>query len=394
MWGRILSLPHNLKMELIIMKLHCIAILLSILPAMASTPAETAIAKCQEQIAKRPDYFANYNALAMAYARRARETSDVAYYAKAEETLKKSFALAADNYEGLKVQTWLLLGRHEFAKAREVAATLNRRTPDDITVYGYLVDANAELGNYQEAVDAAQWMLNLRPGNVPGLTRAAYLRELHGDFDGAIEMMQSAYDSTPYQELEDRAWLLTQIAHLHLSAGHVSEAERFASGALGVFGDYHYALGVLGQIRMAGKQYAEAVELFQKRYSAAPHAENLFALAEALEKSGRHEEARRAFSEFEQKALAESKLTDNANHELVAYYTDYARKPAEALRIAQLERTRRHDAFTLDALAWAFAAHGDFARAGSEMKQALAFGLKDPSVLEHARAIDDHLGSR
>jgi len=186
----------------------------------------------------------------MAYARRARETSDVAFYAKAEETLQQSFALEPDNYEGLKVQTWLLLGRHEFAKAREVAARLNRRTPDDVTVYGYLADANAELGNYQEAVDAVQWMLNLRPGNVPGLTRAAYLRELHGDIEGAIDLMQSAYDSTPYQELEDRAWLLTQISHLHLAAGRLSEAEKFAAGALGVFPDYHYTLGALGQVRV------------------------------------------------------------------------------------------------------------------------------------------------
>ena len=51
-------------------------------------------------------------------------------------------------------------------------------------VYGFLVDAYAELGDYAEAEKAAQWMLDLRPGNVPGLTRAAYLRELFGDLDG------------------------------------------------------------------------------------------------------------------------------------------------------------------------------------------------------------------
>ncbi len=56
--------------------------------------------------------------------------------------------LAPDNFDALKVQAWLLLGRHEFGKALELATTLNKRTPDDITVYGYLADANAELGNY------------------------------------------------------------------------------------------------------------------------------------------------------------------------------------------------------------------------------------------------------
>jgi tetratricopeptide (TPR) repeat protein len=313
------------------------------------------------------------------------------YYAKAEETLKKSFAIAPDNFEGLKVRTWLLLGRHEFAKAREVAMRLNRQTPDDVTVYGYLADANAELGNYQEAVDAVQWMLNLPPGNVAGLTRAAYLRELHGDVEGALDFMQQAYDSTPYQELEDRAWLLTQMAHLHLIAGRLDEAQTVANGALGVFPEYHYALGALGQIRMVQKRYHEAASLLQKRYAAAPHAENLFALGEALERAGRHEEAARACADFERQALAESELADNANHELMAYYTDYAHQPELAQRVAERELARRHDAFTIDAYAWSLAAAGDYPRANSEMRKALAFRLKDPKVLEHARKIAGHV---
>ncbi len=364
-----------------------LAVLVCVLPAFAVTPAELSIRKAEEEIARRPDHYPYYNALAMAYARRARETSDVRFYAKAEETLQKSFALSPDNYEGLKVRTWLLLGRHEFAQAREIAVRLNRQTPDDVTVYGYLADANAELGNYREAVDAVQWMLNLRPGNVPGLTRAAYLRELHGDLEGAIELMQEAYDSTPYQELEDRAWLITQIAHLHLAAGRIDEAERFANGALGIFPDYHYALGTLGQVRMAQGRYAEAVAIFQKRYDAAPHAENLFALGESLQAAGRDAEAQRAFAEFERKALAESNQADNANHELVAYYIDYANRPDQARRIAERELARRHDAFTLDAYAWALHAAGDDRRAAEQIARALSFGLRDAKVLEHERII-------
>src|SRR5215467_1464120 len=75
--------------------------------AFAETPAELSIRKAQEEIAKKPDHAPYYNALAMAYARRARETSEVAYYGKAEETLQRSFAISLDNYEGLKVKTWL-----------------------------------------------------------------------------------------------------------------------------------------------------------------------------------------------------------------------------------------------------------------------------------------------
>ncbi len=351
------------------------------------SPAEVSILKAREQISRQPSYYPYYNGLAMAYARRARETSDVTYYAKAEETLQKSFAISPDNFEGLKVRTWLLLGRHEFAKALEVATRLNKQTPDDVTVYGYLVDANVELGNYEEAVVAAQWMLNLRPGNVAGLTRAGYLRELHGNLRGAIELMQIAFDATPYQETEDRAWLLTQIAHLHLLAGNLQKSEVFANGALGLFPNYHYGLGVLGQIRMAQGRHDEAVSLFQKRYDAAPHAENLYAVAEALMRAGRESEARQAFAEFERKALQESGMADNANHELTAYYADFAKDPAKALQIAQQELVRRQDVFTLDAYAWSLAATGAWERADSEMQKALTVGATDPRILYHAGAI-------
>ena len=359
----------------------------------AETPAELSIQKAQEEIAKKPDHAPYYNALAMAYARRARETSDVVYYAKAQETVRRSLEIAPDNFEARKVEAWLLLGKHEFAKALEVATRLNKEASDDVTVYGYLADANAELGNYDAAVAAAQWMLNLRPGNVAGLTRAGYLRELHGDFTGAIEVMQMAYDSTPYQEFEDRAWLLTQIAHLYLAAGDLAQAEKYALGALEAFPDYHYALGTLGQVRMAQKRYADAAALFRKRYVAAAHAENLFALGEALQAAGARPEAAQVFAEFERKALQESLLADNANHELAAYYTDYAGRPEQALRITEQELKRRHDAYTLHAHAWALAASGDYARAQVEIEKALAWGLKDAKVLQHARVIRQQAAS-
>jgi tetratricopeptide (TPR) repeat protein len=351
------------------------------------SPAQSSIKKAEEQIAKQPGHYPYYNELAMAFARRARETSDVAWYGKAEETLKQSFAIAPANFEGLKVQTWLLLGRHEFARALESATTLNKRVPDDITVYGYMADANAELGNYADAVAAAQWMLNLRPGNIAGLTRAAYLRELHGDISGAAELMQMAYDATPYQQAEDRAWLLTQLAHLDLLAGDLAGAETHANGALSLFPNYHYALGALGQVRLAQKRYGDACTLFRRRYEAAPHAENLYALAEALHLAGREQEAAAAFADFERNALKESGLADNANHELMSYYADHAGKPAEALKIAREELGRRHDAFTLDGYAWALAKSGDYAVADVQMRKALAFGVKDPRILYHAGAI-------
>lgn len=359
--------------------------------AYGATPAETAIEKARTEIAKRPDHAAYYNELAMAYARRARETSDVNYYAKAEEAMRRSLALAPDNYEALKTQAWLQLGRHEFLSALDTATKLNKKAPDDVIVYGYLADANVELGNYKDAVAAAQWMLDLRPGNIPGLTRAAYLRELHGNLTGSLELMQMAYGSTPDSETEDRAWLLTQMAHLSYLSGDLAKAEMYAKAALAVFPDYHYALGALAQVRVAEKRYEEAVQLLSERYTAAPHAENLYALAEALDLAGRTEESAKAFAEFERKSLAETGIGDNSNHELIAYYVDHAHAPAKALEVAQRELARRKDVFTLDCYAWALAANGEYQAANEQIQKALQVGVKDPKILAHAGFITSHL---
>lgn len=359
-----------------------------------TTPAQQKIAWAQAAIKKNPAQHQPYNDLALAFAKRARETSDVNYYAQAEAALAQSFELAPANLEGQKVQAWVLLGQHEFTKALELAKTLNQRTPDDVLIYGFLVDANVELGNYKEAEEAAQWMLDIRPGNVPGLTRAAYLRELFGDMEGALELMHAAYQQTPPQEVEDRAWILTHMAHLRLTTGNVNGAETLLQQALALFPGYHYALGNLSTLRTMQHNYSEAVHLLRQRYQAAPHPENLYLLAEALEREGKTQEAKSAFADFEERGRREIDWADNANRELILYYTDHAHKPAEALRIARLEIARRHDVHTLDAYAWALYANRLYSEARKEIQTALAAGTRDAKMLYHAGAIAARLRDR
>jgi tetratricopeptide (TPR) repeat protein len=355
--------------------------------AQTASPAEQAIAAAQKVVTARPDYPGGYNQLALAYARRARETADTTFYSRAEEAIARSLELAPENFEARKVRAWVLLGKHEFRQALDLAQALNKQMPDDLLVYGFLTDANIELGNYKEAEEACQWMLDLRPGNVPAFTRAAYLRELFGDPEGAIELMTKAYERTSPLEFEDRAWILTQVGHLEWVAGRHDNAERVLQEALRLFPEYHYALANLAKVRSAQQRYSEAADLLKRRYEVAPHPENLFAFAEALERAGRHDAATSPFAEFEGKALRESKGWDNANRELVFYYVDHARKPAEALKIAEMEYARRQDVHTLDAYAWALYASNRHREALEHIERALAVGIKDPEMLARAAII-------
>jgi tetratricopeptide (TPR) repeat protein len=359
-----------------------------------SSPAELGIAQAQRLIEKNPKNYEAYNALALALSRRARETSDVRFYTGAEQTLKKSFEISPDNFDGQRIGVWVLLGKHEFAAAREEALKLNKKMPDDVMVYGFLTDANVELGNYNEAEKSAQLMLDLRAGNSPGATRAAYLRELFGDVDGSLELMNMALASTPPTELEDAAWITTQMAHLNLSVGRIAEAETQLQQALQLFPGYHYALANLAKVRIQQKRYDEAVGLLQARFNAAPHAENLYDLAEALELAGRKTEAAAAYAEFEKKSLLETGIADNSNHELILYYADHARQPGKALQVAQREFSRRHDVFTLDCYAWALHANGRDEEARKQIEQALAVGIRNARLFRHTGEIALAQGDR
>jgi len=357
------------------------------LPPADLSPAEKTIAAAQKAIADNPKNVDAYNRLALGLARRARETSDDSFYNKADDAIVRSLELAPDNFEAQKMRVWVLLGKHEFQQALDVAGPLNKKMPDDLLVYGFLTDANAELGNYAEAEKACQWMLDLRPGNIPAFTRAAYLRELFGDIEGAIELMSKAYERTPLLEIEDRAWILTQLGHLEFVAGRNENAEQLLQQALKLFPNYHYALGNLARLRSAQNKHGDAVDLLKRRYDAAPHPENLYALAEELDRAGHQAEAKAAFVEFETRALKESSKWDNSNRELVFYYANHAHKPADALRIAQLEIARRHDVYTLDVYAWALHVNDRNSEAIGYMNLALAVGTKDPEVLKRAAVI-------
>lgn len=356
-------------------------------PSNDLSPAERSIAEAQRLIREKPAQSSGYNLLAMALVRRARETSDAGYYAQAEDVVKKSLQLSPNNFDTKKIQVSILLGEHEFPAALDAAKALNKQSLDDVMVYGLLTDANAELGNYKDAETAAQWMLNLRPGNLPALIHAAHLRELFGDVDGSYELLQMAFEATLPSENEERAWMLTQMGHLQLVSGNTDAAEKLLQQALTAFPNYPTAVGNLARVRTAQKRYGDAVVLFAQRYQSAPRSENLYELAEALQLAGRDGEAKKAFAEFETKSLLESSRTDNSNRELVFYYADHAQKPAEALQVAQREYAWRHDVYTLDAYAWALHVNGQDAEARKQIETAMAVGIRDAKLFRHAGEI-------
>jgi hypothetical protein len=92
----------------------------------SATPAERRSAAAETAIAQDPGSVRPQVDLAMALARRARETSDPTFYAKADEALGRALEKTPDDYEALRARVWIRLGQHRFAEARDEAQRLQR----------------------------------------------------------------------------------------------------------------------------------------------------------------------------------------------------------------------------------------------------------------------------
>ncbi|MBV9296479.1 MAG: tetratricopeptide repeat protein [Acidobacteriaceae bacterium] len=351
------------------------------------SPAQQRIDAAEKRVQANPQSWQAYNDLALALCRKGRDSGDVAFYDEAEKAVQRSLQFSPGNWDARKLEVTVLLGKHEFAQALKQAAELNHQAHDDIGVWGLLVDANVALGNYDEAERDAQWILDLRRGSALGFEKAAGLRELFGDIEGAIEFFRETDLRTSQNDTDQRAWLLTQIARLQLALGNAKVAGELLDQVAKLNPDSQLALATRAKLQMAEGHYAEAVASLRKRCDALPSSGNLYDLADALERNGRKEEALAAFQEFETKARAEMAKAFNSNLDLIYFYADHKNNPAEALALATQEIKIRHDSPTLDAYAWALYRNGKYSEAKTQMDRALAVGIRDPVYFCHAATI-------
>jgi tetratricopeptide (TPR) repeat protein len=202
------------------------------------TPAEQRIAAATQQIDAHPKQAEGYNDLALAFISRAYETASPDYDRQAAEAIAAGFRLAPQDFQLRKTHVALLLDQGDFAQARDEAKELNLRDPDDATVHGYLARAYIGLGNYDEAVSHAQWMLNLQPFNIPGLLIAADIREHDGDLAGALEALDRAYAETPPEEGGTLASIANHIATIEIHLGKFDSAAQMLQRADEFFPGY------------------------------------------------------------------------------------------------------------------------------------------------------------
>jgi tetratricopeptide (TPR) repeat protein len=357
-----------------------------------ATPVDSQIQKAEAIINRAPEKIDGYNLLAAAYLQKARETGDFGFNARAEMALKHSFEIAPDDFDALKLQATLLLAYHRFQEALDVARRAQALRPDNADVYGAMTDALVELGDYEEAINAAQKMINLRP-DTASYSRVSYLRELHGDTEGAIEAMLMAVRAADPRSPESIAWCRVHLGLQLMSAGKAREAEREFDEALKVFPDYHLALSAKARARALAGDIIVALELYKQSEERVPLPDTAIARGDLLAQLGRTDEAKKeyALAEFIERNGASA---STYSRQLALFLADHEMKLDEALAIARRERAARKDIYTSDALAWCLYKNGLLREAKESMDEALRLGTRDPRLYYHAGMIAQGLGDR
>ena len=344
------------------------------------TPAVTDdIAKLQEDLRAHRDAARAAEHLGYRFIARARLSNDTGDYKVAEQAAACLESIVPD-----EPAAWLLRGHvlhqmHRFSEAEAIARRLVA-VREFVLDFGLLGDALMEQGRVAEAAGAYQKMIDLKPF-YQSYTRAAHLRWLKGDLNGAIEMMNAAVKGASPRDRESVAWAYSRLAMYELQRGRLAEAERMADASLQFVPDYAAALLARGRIQLAQNKNAAAAGTLERAARLNPLPEYQWTLADALRLLDRTDEA----------AALEKKLAGDGpsgDPRTFALYLSTRRQDGEkAVDLARREMEKRADVFTLDALAWALASAGQIQEASALMARALAEGTEDGRLFFHAAVI-------
>jgi len=346
----------------------------------------TQIERARQDARRGPNAKAALERLGHLHVSQARVTSDAGHYKLAEAVADCLQASYPGDAAALLLRGHVLHQLHRFKEAEQVARELvARRTV--VLDYGLLGDALMEQGRLAEAAAAYQQMIDLRPF-YQSYTRAAHVRWMKGDLEGALGVMRRATESASPRDPESSAWAWTRVALYELQANRLAGARRAADAALTFEPEYAAALLARGRILLAGGQRSDALKALTHAADLNPLPEYQWILADALRASGRPVDA----AAVERELVARGTTSDPRT--VALYLATRGENASTALSLAEAELGVRADVFTLDAQAWALAANGRTAQARSVIARALAEGTEDGRLFLHAGIIHAGAGER
>lgn len=357
-----------------------------------------AIQKLLQDLKTNPENMKAKMQLTFAYIQESRISGNHAYYDKvAMQLADEVLAKRANEYEALCAKATILLSQHHFSDALIIGERVVTENKFSAFGYGILTDANIELGNYEAAVKCADKMVALRP-DLRSYSRVSYLREIFGDYDGAIEAMNMAV-SASVPGTEQTEWARVYVGHLYEMTGNYVVAKNTYETALIHRPNYAYAYAGMGRVEKANKNYNDAIKSFNKaKFNVSDYAfldelaDTFLLISKPAESNIELETAIKMLSAGNGKER-DSQHGHYADRELALLYIKQKNMDL-ALQHALTEYNRRPDNIDVNqTLAWVYYNRGEFQNANEKINVALKTHSKNPVLLFQAGLIKAKSGN-
>ena len=298
-------------------------------------------------------------------------------------------------FQAKSLKASVLLSQHQFKQALELGQAAVKLNAYNAQIYGVLVDANLELGNYKQAVIMSDKMMSIRP-DLRSYSRVSYLREIHGDFKGAIEAMELAVQAG-YPGYEETEWCRTILGGLYLKYGEAKKAKEIFEHSLQVRADYPPALAGLAKARtiLYPENGEKELGSLKKAIDISPNAGYFAQLGSWYKNNGFENAANENLDKAEDKLKhhthgksKEHGHSHDGSFDLAKFYLQYTDNTREALHQAQHELESRPANIEVNwVIAGSYLKMEENAKAQEFIQRALATGTKDPEILTTAGLI-------
>ncbi|MDQ2719913.1 MAG: transposase [Bacteroidota bacterium] len=365
--------------------------------ALAQTPewahTQTTVRNLYLSVANNPNDSKSALALATIFIKEARITGNFSYYDMAAmKQVNKVLELDPNNFQALTYKALIYLSQHHFGDGLAIATKAQKINPYNSFIYGILVDANVEMGKYNDALSSADKMVSIRP-DLRSYSRISYLREIYGDYPGAIAAMNLAVEAGMPGD-DGTEWTRIQLGHLYENTGNLDSAEFEYAQSLEYRKGFAPAISGLGHIAFVKKDYQKAIGYYQQADTLVIDYTTKENLAELYKITGQNKKSDSLSSlvvESMSKDAAAAVGNDNIGHyvdrELSYAYLTVGQNE-KALEHALAEYNRRPDNIDVnETLAWAYYKNNNVPKAINYMDVALRTNCKNPTLLSYAGII-------
>lgn len=315
----------------------------------------------------------------------ARVTGEHPYYYGAalktlDELLRNEQALTPDQqFNALFYKATVQLSQHRFNEALATGQKALALNHTNSGIYGVMVDANVEIGNYEEAVKYSDKMMSIRP-DLRSYSRVSYLREIYGDVKGSAASMQLAINAgAPYSEY--KCWTIVTAGKLYEDHNQLDSAAVYYNFALTERKNYPFALAGLASVEAKKGHYAKADSLYTKALKVQPEIGFTIARARLYKQQGKKEETNALVAEIEQMFNEDIASGHNMNLEYAQFLLEFKNQWKKAIALGLEELKNRPENIDVNRmLAFAYYAKGDVKKAAQHADIAMKTGKQDAEI--------------